>query len=269
MTMQPAGLQDGTTGTEQPAVHRRPPARLGIPRPPPGHHPLRRARARPAGTRRPARGPPRAGAAGLAVLTAVGRPAAAAAGPGAVRGREPRPGRDPPRAPGGAGLAAVRGRRRRDSLAGLVPRAADPGPATPTRPGCTRRRWHGWRQRAGEHEQAELARLDGVPEWASARSPARRTDIYGGTLGGWQVAAGRPRRLGPGRAAAAGRRLLRSARQQRADRARPAARCPRRRLPAPRRPGRLRDPGRAHPRAVRQRAGRGDPRRDLRRGGPC
>ena len=44
----------------------------------------------------------------------------------------------------------------------------------------------GWRQRAGEHEQAELARLDGVPEWASARSPGRRTDIYGGTLAGWQ-----------------------------------------------------------------------------------
>ena len=44
----------------------------------------------------------------------------------------------------------------------------------------------GWRQRAGEHEQAELARLGGVPEWASARSPGRRTDIYGGTLGGWQ-----------------------------------------------------------------------------------
>jgi hypothetical protein len=45
----------------------------------------------------------------------------------------------------------------------------------------------GWRQRASEHEQAELARLDGVPEWASARSPGRRTDIYGGTLGGWQA----------------------------------------------------------------------------------
>ena len=44
----------------------------------------------------------------------------------------------------------------------------------------------GWTQRAAGHEQAELARLDGVPEWASARSPARRTDIYGGTLGGWQ-----------------------------------------------------------------------------------
>jgi hypothetical protein len=46
---------------------------------------------------------------------------------------------------------------------------------------------HGWRQRAGEHEQAELARLDRVPEWASALSPARRTDVYGGTLAGWQA----------------------------------------------------------------------------------
>ena len=45
----------------------------------------------------------------------------------------------------------------------------------------------GWRQRASEHEQAELARLDSVPEWSSASSPALRTDVYGGTLGGWQA----------------------------------------------------------------------------------
>ncbi len=44
----------------------------------------------------------------------------------------------------------------------------------------------GWRQRASEHQQAELARLNQVPEWSSARSPALRTDVYGGTLGGWQ-----------------------------------------------------------------------------------
>ncbi len=44
-----------------------------------------------------------------------------------------------------------------------------------------------WTLRAYAHEQAELARLDQVPEWASASSPARRTDIYGGTLGGWQA----------------------------------------------------------------------------------
>ena len=45
---------------------------------------------------------------------------------------------------------------------------------------------NGWHQRASDHEQAELARIDGVPEWASAGSPGLRTDIYGGTLGGWQ-----------------------------------------------------------------------------------
>jgi hypothetical protein len=44
-----------------------------------------------------------------------------------------------------------------------------------------------WRQLAAGHEQAELARLSGTPEWASARSPARRTDVYGGTLDGWQA----------------------------------------------------------------------------------
>jgi hypothetical protein len=44
-----------------------------------------------------------------------------------------------------------------------------------------------WGQRAGEHEQAELANLGGILEWASARSPAQRTDIYGGTPGGWRA----------------------------------------------------------------------------------
>jgi hypothetical protein len=44
----------------------------------------------------------------------------------------------------------------------------------------------GWRQRASQHEQAELDRLGAVPEWSDALSPALRTDVYGGTLGGWQ-----------------------------------------------------------------------------------
>lgn len=43
-----------------------------------------------------------------------------------------------------------------------------------------------WAQRAAAHEQAGLARLDGMPEWGSAEPPARRTDIFGGTLSGWQ-----------------------------------------------------------------------------------
>jgi hypothetical protein len=44
-----------------------------------------------------------------------------------------------------------------------------------------------WRRRASGHEQAELARLDRVPEWNSACSPALRTDVYGGTLDGWRA----------------------------------------------------------------------------------
>jgi hypothetical protein len=44
-----------------------------------------------------------------------------------------------------------------------------------------------WDQRATGHESAELARLAGQPEWGSATVPARRTDIFGGTLAGWQA----------------------------------------------------------------------------------
>lgn len=46
--------------------------------------------------------------------------------------------------------------------------------------------YDGWAQRAAGHEQAELARLDQVPEWGSASSAARRTDVFGGTLTGWR-----------------------------------------------------------------------------------
>jgi hypothetical protein len=44
-----------------------------------------------------------------------------------------------------------------------------------------------WAQRAEDWQQAELTRLAGTPEWHSAASPARRTDIFGGTLTGWQA----------------------------------------------------------------------------------
>jgi hypothetical protein len=44
----------------------------------------------------------------------------------------------------------------------------------------------GWQQRAAEWQKAELARIGAVPEWGSAEPPARRTDIFGGTLTGWQ-----------------------------------------------------------------------------------
>jgi hypothetical protein len=44
----------------------------------------------------------------------------------------------------------------------------------------------GWEQRASQYADSELARLARVPEWGSVTVPARRTDIFGGTLGGWQ-----------------------------------------------------------------------------------
>ena len=43
-----------------------------------------------------------------------------------------------------------------------------------------------WQQRAAVHLQAELARLGPVPSWSSAEPPTRRTDIFGGSLRGWQ-----------------------------------------------------------------------------------
>lgn len=46
--------------------------------------------------------------------------------------------------------------------------------------------YEGWRQRAAAYEHAGLAHLAGMPEWGSADSPSRRTDIFGGTLTGWR-----------------------------------------------------------------------------------
>jgi hypothetical protein len=43
-----------------------------------------------------------------------------------------------------------------------------------------------WAMRSAGYEQAELARLEQIPEWGSAPSPARRTDVFGGTLPGWR-----------------------------------------------------------------------------------
>jgi hypothetical protein len=43
-----------------------------------------------------------------------------------------------------------------------------------------------WEERAAGHENAELARLAGQPEWGSVLLPGYRTDIFGGTLAGWQ-----------------------------------------------------------------------------------
>jgi hypothetical protein len=44
-----------------------------------------------------------------------------------------------------------------------------------------------WEERAARHENAELARLAGQPEWGSVLLPGHRTDIFGGTLAGWQA----------------------------------------------------------------------------------
>jgi hypothetical protein len=44
-----------------------------------------------------------------------------------------------------------------------------------------------WAQRAATWRQAELTRLAATPEWGSAGSPAQRTDVFGGTLAGWQA----------------------------------------------------------------------------------
>ena len=43
-----------------------------------------------------------------------------------------------------------------------------------------------WEQRAARHTDTALARLSGAPEWGAVTVPPRRTDIYGGTLAGWQ-----------------------------------------------------------------------------------
>jgi len=44
-----------------------------------------------------------------------------------------------------------------------------------------------WQERAADHQEAELARVGNVPEWASASPPALRTDVFGGSLRGWQA----------------------------------------------------------------------------------
>jgi hypothetical protein len=44
-----------------------------------------------------------------------------------------------------------------------------------------------WEERAAVHEDTELARLAGQPEWGSVFVPGRRTDVFGGTLAGWQA----------------------------------------------------------------------------------
>jgi hypothetical protein len=44
-----------------------------------------------------------------------------------------------------------------------------------------------WRQRAATHERAELDRIGDLPEWSVASPTAPRTDVFGGSLAGWQA----------------------------------------------------------------------------------
>src|SRR5258708_6401170 len=43
-----------------------------------------------------------------------------------------------------------------------------------------------WDLRAADHAAAEEDRIAAEPEWGTLISPARRTDVFGGTLAGWQ-----------------------------------------------------------------------------------
>jgi hypothetical protein len=56
-----------------------------------------------------------------------------------------------------------------------------------------------WQAQPRSTSTPSLPASDAIPEWASAGSPAQRTDIYGGTLGGWQaLLAVHGRRSSPG-----------------------------------------------------------------------
>ena len=50
-----------------------------------------------------------------------------------------------------------------------------------------RRELAAWQQRVVTHEQAELARIGDVPQWSVASPPTLRTDVFGGSLAGWQA----------------------------------------------------------------------------------
>lgn len=44
-----------------------------------------------------------------------------------------------------------------------------------------------WKQREAQHQDVQLSRLAGAPEWGSVDVPPRRTDIFGGTMPGWEA----------------------------------------------------------------------------------
>lgn len=44
-----------------------------------------------------------------------------------------------------------------------------------------------WKQREAQHQDVQLAQLANTPEWGSVDIPPRRTDIFGGTMPGWEA----------------------------------------------------------------------------------
>lgn len=44
-----------------------------------------------------------------------------------------------------------------------------------------------WKQREAQHQDVQMAQLAGTPEWGSVDIPPRRTDIFGGTMPGWEA----------------------------------------------------------------------------------
>jgi hypothetical protein len=44
-----------------------------------------------------------------------------------------------------------------------------------------------WQRRSAAHQAAELARLGPVPQWSVVSPPMLRTDVFGGSLRGWQA----------------------------------------------------------------------------------
>lgn len=64
--------------------------------------------------------------------------------------------------------------------------AEDPGGRGPAGPQLPQGR-EAWQQRAVATEQAERARAGNMPGWSAASPPALRTDVFGGSLAGWQA----------------------------------------------------------------------------------
>ncbi|MCL2584232.1 MAG: hypothetical protein FWE35_17445 [Streptosporangiales bacterium] len=44
-----------------------------------------------------------------------------------------------------------------------------------------------WKQREAQHQDVQMSHLAATPEWGSVDVPPRRTDIFGGTMPGWEA----------------------------------------------------------------------------------